>query len=195
MRDTEVLNSHQIRLTVRQHARRLMRDSSNSSVHLARLRAAMELPGSEPVQGALADIFVAFGSSDAPLKRMALQLASDRLANHVLRWFDTQVDQRPLPRITPLATRWSILARPTTNISTRARRCSVDDSRALATQVVQAHIDADMPAQQEFFHHCITCHDNLAFMLARRALLHQHASLPPEWKAVSSQLEQPRGLV
>lgn len=186
--------ARQARLAVRLHARRLMRDPADVSAHLARLQAARELPGSEPVQGALADIFVSFGERDESLKRTALQMARDRLAAHAVRWFDAQVGQARLARITPLATRWSVLARPSADISTRARRCSADDSRALADQVVKALESADAQAQQEFLHHCVTCHDNLAFMLARRALLQTGATLPPDWEAVSQQLQQARAL-
>lgn len=179
-----------VRLAVRQQARRLLRDPADVSAHLARLRAALELPGSEPVQGALADLFMSFGADEQALKRRALQIAHERLAAHVARWFDAQVGGPPLPRITALATRWSVLARPSADISTRARRCSVDDSRALADQLVNAADSADLKAQQEFLHHCVTCHDKLAFMLARRALLSRGEPLPPDWEAVSQQLQE-----
>ena len=188
------VNDPQARLAVRRCARLLMRNPVDVSAHFSRLRAALELPGSEPAQGALADFFVSFGEPDAALKRKALALTRARLADHVVRWFDAQVSQAPLPRITPLATRWSVLARPSADVSTRARRCSGDDSRALAQQVVKAVENADPQAQQAFLHHCVTCHDNLAFMLARRALLSQGASLPPDWEAVSTQLQQVRTL-
>jgi len=184
--------SRQARLAVRQHARRLVRDPADVSAHFARLHAALELPGSEPVQGALADIFVSFGEREESLKRTALQMARDRLAAHTARWFEAQAGRARLSRISPLATRWSVLARPSADMSTRARRCSVDDSRALADQVVRAVENADVQAQQEFLHHCVTCHDNLAFMLARRALLRANANLPADWEAVSLQLEQSR---
>jgi hypothetical protein len=180
------------RLAVRQHARRLVRDPADVSAHFARLHAALELPGSEPVQGALADIFASFGEREESLKRTALQMARDRLAPHTARWFEAQTGRARLSRISPLATRWSVLARPSADMSTRARRCSVDDSRALADQVVRAVENADVQAQQEFLHHCVTCHDNLAFMLARRALLRANAELPADWEAVSLQLEQSR---
>jgi hypothetical protein len=85
-----------------------------------------------------------------------------------------------------------VLARPSADISTRARRCSGDDSRALAAAVILAVADHDMQAQQAFLHHCITCHDNLAFMLARRALLRTQPTLPDHWQMVSQQLEQPK---
>ncbi len=182
------------RLAMRRQARRLMFNPLDVSAHWERLQAALELPGNEPVQGALADIFVALGSADVAFKRKALHKVKTRLAAHVVRWFDAQTDQGSLPRITPLATRWSVLARPSADISTRARRCGPDDSRALAEQVVRAVQGVDAQAQLEFLHHCVTCHDNLAFMLARRVLLRGGAVLPSDWEAVSLQLEQPRAL-
>jgi hypothetical protein len=172
----------------------MLAEPADVAAHVARLHTALELPGYEPVQGALADLFVSFGVEQEGVKRQALQTVRERLAPHALRWFAAQANQPRLPRISPLATRWSVLARPSADISTRARRCSVDDSRALAEQVIQAMSDGDVPAEQAFFHHCITCHDNLAFMLARRALLRSHSSLPADWETVSVQLQQSQEL-
>jgi hypothetical protein len=178
------------RQLMRRHSRKLIQNNEDVSTHLARLNAALDLPGSEPVQGALADIFASFGVTQGGLKRAALQLAKDRLSAHVINWFDSHVNGPMLPRITPLATRWSILSIPSADMSTRARRCSADDSRALAEQVVKAVAQQDEHGQVAFLHHCLTCHDNLAFMLARRALLRIDKNLPPGWDAVSRQLEQ-----
>jgi len=191
---TEVQDAvQQARLAVRRQARRLVCDPTDVSAHLARLHASLELPGSEPVQGALADMFVAFGEAGESLKRTGLQMARTRLSPHAARWFEAQAGATQLLRITPLATRWSVLARPSADISTRARRCSVDDSRALADQVIEAISVADLQAQQAFLHHCVTCRDNMAFMLARRALLRMAVTLPADWEAVSLQLEQQPG--
>jgi hypothetical protein len=190
---SDVLNpAQQTRMAVRRHARVLVRDALDAGAHMARLQAALGLAGAEPAQGALADIFVSFGAADAEFKRDALQAVQPRLASHVVRWFEAQTAQAPLPKITTLATRWSVIAHPSADISTRARRCSVDDSRALADQMLLAVEKGDAQGQQEFLHHCITCHDNLAFMLARRALLRSQATMPPGWEEVSLQLEQAR---
>jgi hypothetical protein len=180
------------RLAVRRHARHLLRDPGDVGAHMARLHASLELAGAEPVQGALADLFSCFGAQEEPLKRTALQLSHGRLSAHAARWFEAQLAQAPLPAINPLATRWSVLAHPSADISTRARRCSADDSRMLAEQAVLAFKANDQSAQNEFLHHCATCHDNLAFMLARRTLLKSGATLPDDWEAVSMQLEQAR---
>ncbi|MDB5870511.1 MAG: hypothetical protein JWP96_2843 [Polaromonas sp.] len=180
------------RHAVRRHARRLLRDRADIASHMARLQASLELPGAEPLQGALADLFSCFGARDEQLKRTALQLCHSRLSAHAACWFEAQAAQAAWPAINPLATRWSVLAHPSADISTRARRCGVDDSRRLAEQAFVAFQAADQPAQNEFLHHCVTCHDNLAFMLARRALRQSGAQLPDDWAAVSLQLEQHR---
>ena len=180
------------RQAVRQQARLLLRNPTDVNSHMARLRAALELGGAELVQGALADLFSCFGVRHEQLKRTALQLVRGRLSAHAARWFEAQAAQAALPAINPLATRWSVLAHPCADISTRARRCSVDDSRLLAEQAALAVAGGNQPAQNEFLHHCVTCHDNLAFMLARRTLLKSGAALPDDWAAVSLQLEKIR---
>ena len=177
---------------MRRHARRLLREPADLDAHMARLQVALDLPGAEPVQGALADLFSCCGAPHAAFKRTALQLAKGRLSAHAARWFEAQIGQAPLPAINPLATRWSVLSHPSADMSTRARRCSADDSRLLAGQAVRAFETMDATAQNEFLHHCVTCHDNLAFMLARRALRQSGAVLPDDWEAVSLQLERPR---
>jgi mono/diheme cytochrome c family protein len=185
---SSVLDQH--RRVMRRHARHLLRDSSSTEAHLARISAALELPGAEPVQGVLADVFTALGADQAAFKRNALATVKARLSPHIASWFESQVQARRLPRISPLATRWSVLSIPSADISTRARRCSADDSRALAAHAVLAVEAADAQGEQLFLHHCLTCHDNLAFMLARRQLLKSDCQLPVGWDAVSRQLEQ-----
>jgi hypothetical protein len=187
---SHVVSHDQARRAVRRGARLLVRIPSDAAAHLARLHAASDLPGTEPVQGVLADLFTALGADHSALKAQALELVRSRLSAHIAAWFDSQIHAPALPRISPLATRWSVLAMPSADISTRARRCSADDSRALAKRVVQALSDADEQAQQLFLHHCLTCHDNLAFMLARREVLKSVKQLPPGWDAVSLLLER-----
>lgn len=175
---------------MRRCARDIIKQPTTIQAHETRLRAALASPGVEPVQGVIADIFVTFGKDHAPLKRRLLALCRDRLPGHVLRWFEAQISAAALEPVTALATRWSVLARPSANISTRARRCGPDDSRLLANQAIAAMEANDHSALQAFLHHCITCHDNLAFMLARRAMLQRVRVLPSEWDLTSQQLEQ-----
>ena len=176
------------RTEVRRQTRALARRRGDLAIHLARVHAAMQLDGVEPVQGALADLFASFGADGAALKRAALQLAAPRLGERTARRFEAWVAAQRLPRITPLATRWSLLAHPSADMSTRSRRCSADDSRAIAAQALSACETQDLAAQELFLHHCLTCQDRLAFMLVRRELLKRQASLPAGWKDVEIEL-------
>lgn len=186
-----VVSSHdQARRAVRRGARTLMRTPSDAAAHLARLHASTYLPGSEPAQGVLADLFTALGADQSAVKTQALELVRSRLSAHVAAWFSSQIHAPALPKVSPLATRWSVLAVPTADVGTRARRCSADDSRALAALAVQAVAEKDEQGQRLFLHHCLTCHDNLAFMLARREVLKLVKLLPPGWEEVSIQLER-----
>ena len=178
------------RLALRQHARQLLRQPDDVSAHWGRINAALQLPGSEPVQGALADLFLSFDAEGESLKRSALESVRTRLAAHVVRSFSAQAGGLPLSRITSLATRWSVLARPSADISTRARRVSVDDSRLLAQRFVGDSAGGNLEAEQEFLLHCVTCQDKLAFMLARRALLTAGRELSPDWEVVGQQLQE-----
>ena len=175
--------------TLRALGRTILQHPGHAQALQARLAAALELAETEPVQGALADIFVSFDQHGADLKQQALATAWPRLPRHVARWFAAQVHAPALALRSPLATRWSVVARTTADIATRARRCSADDSRQLARQALQALDTGDTATQQAFLHHCVICHDTLAFMLARQALLKTRPTLPPDWEDVSAQLQ------
>jgi hypothetical protein len=177
------------RTEARRQSRALLRRREDAALHLARVHAALQLEGVEPVQGALADLFACFGEQAAGLKQAALQLAANRLDERKRRRFEAWVAAPRLPRNTPLATRWSLLARPSADISTRARRCSADDSRALAGLAIAACEAGDLAAQELFFHHCLSCDDRLAFMLVRRELNRRGAAYPPGWSAVERTLQ------
>ena len=66
------------------------------------------------------------------------------------------------------------------------------DESMIEWVAVESFQAADPTVQNEFLHHCVTCHDNLAFMLARRALRLTGAMLPGDWETVSPQLKPPR---
>lgn len=176
------------RVEVRRQMRTLAWRPDDLAAHLARVHAALQLDGVEPVQGALADLFGSVGPSAAALKGAALQLAAPRLGSRLAGRFSVWVAAPALPRITSLATRWSFLTSPTADVTPRVRRCSADDSRAIAAQAWVAFEQQDLPEQAQFLHHCLTCEDRLAFMLVRREILKHQASLPSDWAAVEARL-------
>ena len=176
------------RVEVRRHMRTLARHPEDLAAHLARVHAALQLNGVEPVQGALADLFGSLGPSAAALKAAALQMAAPRLGPRLVGRFNVWVAAPALPRVTSLATRWSFLTSPSADVAIRVRRCSADDSRSMAAQALVAYEQQNLPEQAQFLHHCLTCEDRLAFMLVRRELLKHQACLPADWAAVEAQL-------
>lgn len=183
------------RRDVRRHSRALARRHGDVGVHLARIHASLQLDGIEPVQGALADMFGSFGQDGAALKAAALQLAAPRLGDRLARRFQLWVAGQALPRITPLATRWSLIVSASADTPTRSRRCGADDSRRLAAQFLAAFEAQEEGAQAQFLHHCLTCQDRLAFMIARREILKRQDHLPDGWLDVQNELQAEGGLV
>ena len=178
-----------VRKEVRRQTRLLARRRDDVGVHLARVHASLQLDGIEPVQGALADLFGSFGKDCAALKAAALQLAAPRLGERVARRFEPWVAEQALPHITPLATRWSLIVSASADTPTRSRRCGADDSRRLAAQFLADFETHDADAQAQFLHHCVTCQDRLAFMIARRELLKRQDHLPGGWIEVQNELQ------
>ena len=172
----------------------IARSPDDAALHLARLHAALQLPGAEPVQGALADLFATMPLTDPSLRRNALQMAEARLNPHVAKAFVRHTQGHALPRITSLATRWSVWAQPSAEVPARVRRASPDDSHRLARQVVEALYDGEPTdaarIEQDFLDHCISCQDKLAFMLATRDLRRAEIVVDERWTRVAAWLQQ-----
>lgn len=178
----------------RERTRAVARAPQDAAAHLARLQAGLQLGDVEPVQGALADLFVALPRADTGLRQAALHLVASRLAPHVAEAFARHGSGQPLTGVTALATRWSVFAQPSAEVPARVRRASPDHSRRLATQVVHALLDGD-PSQatrteRDFLDHCVSCQDKLAFMLASRDLRRHQIAVGDRWERVAGWLEQ-----
>jgi hypothetical protein len=181
---------NQARLDFRGRTRAVVQAPGQVAAHMARLGAAMEMPGAEPARGALADLFRVLGPKGSIAKAAALQMVASRLPVHVRRSFEARVTGDPLPAVTTLASRWSVLAIASADVSTRARRVSTDDSRALAADVLRALQGGDLAGQEQFLHHCMACRDAMAFMLARLAARKAGLALSPSWDSVGDALER-----
>lgn len=177
------------RLRFRASGRRVVCHPDVQPAHLERIRCALELPGSEPAQGALADFFL--GCHDAPAadKLEALHLVRERLTEPMARAFEASAGHHGFARCNRMATRWSVLATASLDVPRRVLRCSTDDSRQLAAEAVRAWQRADVPTQAAFLSHCLICRDTLAFTVARRALLRLTPVLPRSWAEVYLQLQ------
>ena len=182
------------RLELRRQARVLAQQPGNVGAHLVRIHAALGLEGVEPVQGALVDMFGRLGMEASDLKAAALRLAGPRLGERLAHRFEAWVSAPALPPVSSLATRWCQMVIPSADVSTRVRRCSPDDSRLMAEQFLQAQAtwqpgdEKGQGVTEAFLHHCVTCHDKLAFMLVRREMIRKHGTLLNDWRQAEREL-------
>lgn len=192
-------DSWRARRHFRRCSRQLQQQPHDANAHIARLQASFDIPGTEPVQGALADAF--FSLSEQLPQLLASETfahAIGRLPRNVGNAF-TQLGASPAegvqrPRLGLLATRWSLFLSASAELPARARRASSDEARRMAQDLVQALQQGGEGAQElqvSFLAHCAACHDKLAFMLARREVLKTgiFTHLPPAWQEVADKLE------
>ena len=184
-----VHGTYESRATFRQLSRQVSQDRSNIALHQSRLHVALSLPGTEPTQGALVDMFAGCSQATDTDREMALDRVQARLNPLLVAKLRPYITQAALPLSNALATRWSVIASPSLDMPRRTMRCNTDDSRLLAQNAVKAWQVHDMAAQDAFLEHCVICQDKLAFLLARRSLLQQLDELPAAWKTVGDLLE------
>lgn len=181
-----------LRERFRQHGRHVLRVPDDAAVHEARAMLACELPGAEPLQGTLADMLHACPPNAEHVRRLLRRPAvAQRLAPFVARALLQTADSgQRLPRVTPLATRYSVLVMPSLDVPRRALLVGVDDSRSIAARAAAALL-ADQPGvEDEFLAHCEGAGDSLAFMLVRRALAREGKVLSERWAQVAQTLQQ-----
>lgn len=182
------------RMQFRLAGRRVLRNRNDPDAHAARVHAACRLRGTEPLQGALADM--AYAAADNPSRLSQLLQQADirqRLLPGVLDSFTRQTRHGALPRVTPLATRYSILAMPSLDVPPRAILCGADDSRRAAAEALPALLRGDTAVEEAFLTHCEGAGDTLAFMLARSAMIKARRELSPRWRTVSETLQRGPG--
>lgn len=180
-----------VRERFRRAGRQVLREPRTIATHVERIRAACGMQSAEPLQGALADLLCACLPDPARFGALLHEAeVRARLSPSLVQAFERQIgSSHRLARITPLATRWSVVAIPSLNVPRRAMLCGVDDSRMLASKATQALLAHEAGAEEEFLDHCEGALDTLAFMLVRRALLRHGQVLSARWDAVAQALQ------
>ena len=120
--------------------RKMLDKPDDADRHELRVLAGCALAGTEPVQGALADMLHA---CEPNAERFGRLLERPEVVSHlpayVLQGFQALVKSgERIAKASPLATRYSVLATPSLDVPKRALLVSVDDSRTLAQRAVDA---------------------------------------------------------
>ncbi|ELA08102.1 hypothetical protein MOMA_06061 [Moraxella macacae 0408225] len=171
-------NKHWI--NYRFYSRQIISQPMNMDLHTSRVMTAMELDEKEPLQGALTDMF--FGCwYDVPYfgERMLSQV-KEKLNPKVIEGYEECINNKKyILESSVLATRWSVLVSPSMSVFDNQMFVSPDDSRSVAAITISALLDAledyeDDPEEvgaeivaieEEFFKHCLTTDDRLAFTI------------------------------
>lgn len=185
------LSGHEIheRKQFRLLGRRILAAPDDFGLHRKRVASALRLGGAEPLQGALADMMFGCGPQSLWVQvTLATPAVRDRLAPLTLGSFRSAGREDAFPRVSPLASRWSVLTTPSLDAPRRALRSGADDSRALAAEAVRSVLKGDAQSESEFLDHCAGAYDTLAFMLARRELAVRGHRVGSRWDDVAEAL-------
>ena len=164
--------------------RKMLDKPDEADRHELRVLAGCSLAGTEPVQGAVADMLhVCEPNAERFGRLLDRPEVVAHLPAYVHQAFQALVKSgERLSKASPLATRYSLIATPSLDVPKRALLVSVDDSATLARRAVEAVQLGDTTAEEEFLAHCRGAHDTLAFMLARRALMKEGRVLGAMWE-------------
>ncbi|OBX48927.1 hypothetical protein [Moraxella nonliquefaciens] len=183
----------------RHYSRAVLKNPSAAQYHKERINVAKKLDESEPLQGALSDYF--FGCwYDAPMMNPEfIQTFKPRLNTQAWQIINDCITRKYyLQKNNLLATRWSVLTTPTLDVPSHKLRVSSDDATLLAQRLLESILTAHkaqnhdevMRLENEFFNHCLACHDLVAFMKAWFKLGKHNWVFDMRWVACRTELER-----
>lgn len=165
-------------LNYRLYSRQIIGQPMNMDIHTSRVMTAMELDQKEPLQGALADMFYGCWYDVPYFGERMLSQVKEKLNPDVLTGFERCVAGLDyIFDISPLATRWSVLTKPSMVAFEHQLRISSDDSRIVAEGVITMLLDVleeeegeernEMieEIEKDFFAHSLATDDRLAFSI------------------------------
>ncbi|WP_230660660.1 hypothetical protein [Psychrobacter sp. I-STPA10] len=188
----------------RSYSRRVVQHPNEVSFHQQRIEFAKTLMINEPLQGALADMFYGCWHEIPFIGGQVLKKVEDRLQPNVYKAFEQCILKFDyMQKVSPLATRWSVLVSPSLNVSSHNLLTSSDNARQLANEVVELLLFNKQQKKQQriteiesdFFAHCLACHDVMAFTIAWFKLGKRNWLFDKRWQECQQDLQhQPKQL-
>lgn len=183
----------------RHYSRAILQEPSNEAYHKERIRIAKKLGESEPLQGALSDYFFGCWYDVPMISREFIEEFQPHLSTQAWQIIsDCTAKKYHLQKNNLLATRWSVITTPTLDVPSHKLRASSDDAtyiaQNLADAILLAHknkqLDEVSKLEDEFFEHCLACHDLVAFMKAWFKLGREGWLFDERWITCRTKLEQ-----
>ena len=189
------------RHSFRYYSRQVFLSPNNIEYHEKRIDAALLLDEREPLQGALADFLYGCWYDIPYIFEEILDRIQGRLLPEVEQAFYEFTKKFDyIDRNSVFATRWSILVTPSLNNNRQRLRISSDDAKDVANDIVTALMQAKENEdsviieriEDEFFAHCISRSDRLAFSLVWFRLGRSGWGFDERWNNCEKQFEQTR---
>lgn len=166
-------------LNFRRYSRQVISQPMDMDLHTSRIMTAMELEEKEPLQGALADMFYGCWYDVPYFGERMLEQVKEKLTPIAVDNFQRCINGEDYVfEISQAATRWSVLISPSMQDYEHKLRVSSDDSRMVAAMTIAELLELRDEAEgddtvqddirqveDEFFAHCLTCDDRLAFSM------------------------------
>lgn len=188
-----------LRRQFRFFSRAVYQSPSLYQFHQKRLRAGAGLGRQEPLQGALADLFFACWYDMAVMGPEIMSEYGEKLPAHIQDEFWRYVNTgEHLPKVSPLATRFSVLVSPSMQVPAHQIYLGRDDAKSIAKQITQTLVlarqtnDDGLVAEttQAYLAHCMACKDLMGFMMTWFALSKESWVFDKDWQTCKFQLEQ-----
>ncbi|WP_227429754.1 hypothetical protein [Psychrobacter sp. I-STPA6b] len=191
-------NTLDIKKQFRYYSRRVLQQPSDISAHHHRINIAHSLAVSEPLQGALADMFYGCWYEMPFIGDRVLDKAKSRLRPSIYQAFEQYILRHDyISQVTPLATRWSVLVSPSLNVASHSLLTSSDDARLVANDIVEQLLsskeeqryDVIEEIEADFLAHCIACNDLIAFTIVWFRLGKTGWKFDSRWRQCREHLE------
>lgn len=191
-------------LNYRLYSRQIISQPMSMDIHTSRIMTAMELDKKEPLQGALADMFYGCWYDVPYFGERMLSQVKEKLNPTIRAGFERCVaGSAYVFDVSPLATRWSVLTKPSMQTFDYQLRISSDDSRTVADIIISALLDTlededegeardaiIAEIEQDFFSHCLATDDRLAFSIVWWELAKNKWQFHQGWTDCRQQFEK-----
>lgn len=174
----------------RYHSRRVLERPQSTYDHEQRIALAKTFDENEPLQGALADYIFTHWYELAIQEQDIFDGIEHRLTSDSIQKFRSCLSKNGyIQPISDLATRWSVLLMPSSDVPLHKLVMNREDSLQLAQHMSQQLLDARVQKntelieqlESEFLSHCMACMDRIAFLAVWMKLSNQDWKFTAKW--------------
>lgn len=175
----------------RYHSRCVLKQPYSKYDHKQRIEIAKSFVENEPLQGAIADyIFMYWYELSVQEQDFFADIEYRFKADTLAKFKRCIAQQDYIQSISELATRWSVLLTPSSDVPVHQQRINSEDSLVLANHISQQLLQAREEGnsellellEDEFISHCMACMDRIAFLTVWMKLSKKDWNFTSKWR-------------